>query len=578
MLVSSRVQSFFREALGACALPFSQRDEIVSGIIDRFRDFLAEEEEGDDLGIARALRNITQDLVDRHGSVAREVIIRICCETAIAMSVRERDELKRFADDFYFNDEHEHAFISSLDRNRLARELVDGLVAADEIHGSDILEDFDEDEKRQHELIEEHFKTLVDTLHFQGNIETLKYIFLSAFSSHKNLTERDHQRIVDLLCEEGEIWRGVMLARSLELFDPVQRAPAQRIQELQRLTSEGILFSQETFLEENIRSAIAAVFERRIALPGTQFSYKNFFPGEERVSEDTTKRLLEIVSERIIWDLPITLKSLTRELAERPSYHAYCVENLFLRIRYFTSEFLRQVPPSLESEARKLFKDALVRGGGDAYVQWQEREDLKREATRVLSEPVPVPEPVRVSIPVQEFVPPPAALMAYTSPLVIAPSHHAEPPRSLREREGRDVYSAENVLARIAEGHLLHLAEDIRKRPKRFAEALRDHDVQSTAWRALERAMSRGLFGVVERAAPVFLGEDWKMEDSSLRFLARKYFVQELVAERRGDVGHRLPEAVLRQKAVGFGFDWDGLVEEAETQLPKKMKKRKGSS
>lgn len=536
-------------------------EELFMQAVDGFRDFLSDEEKGDDVAVARVLREKAGAFVYDHGTErGRALFVRFLKESAIAMNGIERHELKRFLHDFYFaNEREEPSFISRKEREELARTLRDGIVLADELHVDD--PDYKED---PHFL--QSFETTLDTIRFNEEADQI-YALLQNSSL---ISESDHVRIREILARQRDSReRGMLLACGFKFYKPDSRFSVKE-QEVLRLEHEGLSFNHENLLEENLIIAIRALCIQGEIHSWDRFSFQNFFPCEEHVSPEISIQAFSQAVEFIGMDFEGTRLRLEKIHKGMGAYVELYIFSMFGRLQAFMRDFLQYVPRAEADRLWASFEDVLCERGGEYYVHWQEKEALKKaKASRVPLQPL---APVVPVAPERD-----AGLAVHVQPLVIKPVLHASfGSHDFKQKE--EVFSSEAVLARIAAGQLLHLVEEIRTHPKRFADALRDHDVRSAAWRALERAMSRGLFGVVERAAPVFFGKGWKMEDPSLRSLARKYFVQELVAERRGDVGHRLPEAILTQKAFGFGFDWDELVEEAEAQLPKKMKKRKGSS
>lgn len=541
------------------ALDMKHREELFMEAIDGFRDVLSDEEEGDDAVVARVLHEKMNSFVKEHPGVReRASFIRFLKESALAMNGVERHELKRFLHDFYFADEREEPFfISRKEREELSRTLRDGIVLADELHADDA--DYKEDSR-----FLESFRNTLEAIRFTEDADRISDMIQQSPSA---VSDAYHARIRDIVMDEqSELWRGILLARGFTFYKPGHGNLLVKRQEVARLANEGLTFSRATLLEENIIVAVSGLLTQGEVRPWDRFSFQNFFPCEERVSPETSVKAFSQAVELIDMDLEGALLRLEKACGGMSSYTETCVRSMFGCLHTFMRDFLQYVPEAESDRLWASFERVLCDRGGVFYARWQREQESKG----VKASPVVSSQP---SWSVVSVAPERATHSgAHAEPLVIKPALRTSVEGESSQKK-KEAFSSEEVLARIQEGALVHLAEEMRSHPKRFAEALKDSAVQTAAWRALEKHMRQGSFGVVERAAPLFLGEDWREEDPSLRALARGYFVNTIVAEKRGDAGHRLPEAVLRKKVAEFGFDWDALVQEAKAQLPKKMKK-----
>jgi hypothetical protein len=161
-------------------------------------------------------------------------------------------------------------------------------------------------------------------------------------------------------------------------------------------------------------------------------------------------------------------------------------------------------------------------------------------------------------------------ILFYANQLIaLAQDRHGDTYRRIITRTVREALYAEgdvqeDFLKRLMARELLSLAEDVGVGVEDYS-FLQEPFVRNAVVEALGREVLLGNFGIIDRVAPVFLGERWLFaaDVQPLRDTAWTYLLQ-----KTSRALHDSELRVLERQARVFGFSWYGIQETAKKKSP----------
>lgn len=547
--ISLRFQDFFKEIhLLSTVKDAKDKEKRFLTVLDRFRDFLSDEVvhigvDGydDDVLVAREIEKIAEDLEKKSTSQEfRLACIRLLCESIPAMSVAEYLAVKRCARVIYCS-RGVAGYISKKDAMESVRMLVRGIKEGTSSVSFDGI-GLSEDEM----YTQEAFEHTREDLERDEHIEEIQRVYALSLDSGRGLSPNEQEYVLELLKEEDNVHHVAIVCRALRLWNSREYESVLKSDELSRLRGGGIEIDQDDFERENLFSALQEIFlsgeARDRMIP---FSLQKFFPGRSEISSEKMEESVREGFEELDWGIDEGLRHIKDQEGNPSLNRKKYFADLFGGLTDFFYYFISHTSPERQGDLKREFQEELRKHGGEAYRAYLEDQRGWRDKSSSVYAPTNI------------FASVPDAVMGTGGG-----NRRDESPL----HESVDDEVKRDVINRLQAGGLLHLAEEIhREKTKKFEDILRNPEVQQRAREMLCRMIARGNFGIVERSAPVFLGDSW-FADEELSSSAKAFIVDDLVHILQEDGKGHFSLEILATKARLFHLEWVPMVDEARAR------------